>query len=209
MMLLFFILAGCLVLDIVLSMVFVGVFWFRHDTVLLGIGTGLTFLYAVEIVVMCFFWYRAWRSIQDGHARTTPGKAVGLMFIPLFNLYWAFVLLAGFARDYNSFCRRHNIGTPPRHLPEGYFLTVVILWLLAVVLRWLPVVGGAVNAVITPPRALMMFIGYSPAIGAIYNIIFLLAMLVLLYQTARAVTAVQGYDATGSSQTTESIVTTE
>jgi len=189
-MVLFFIIAGCLVLDIVLSMVFVGVFWFRHDTVLLGVGTGLTFLYAAEIVVMCFFWYRAWRSIQDGHARTTPGKAIGFMFIPLFNLWWVFVLLGGFSKDYNTYCQRHAVDDPPRRLPVWYFLTVATLWVGGVVLRYLPVLGGAVNVVVTLPRALQIFIRYTPVIGAVYNSLLMLAMLILLYQTARAVAAV-------------------
>jgi len=34
--------------------------------------------------------YKAWEAIQNGHARTSPGKAVGFLFIPCFSLYWMF-----------------------------------------------------------------------------------------------------------------------
>jgi hypothetical protein len=35
--------------------------------------------------------YRAWKCLQPGGlARTTPGKAIGFLFIPFFNLYWIF-----------------------------------------------------------------------------------------------------------------------
>ena len=37
-------------------------------------------------VVNVVLWYKAWAALQDGHARTTPGKAVGLLFIPFFTV---------------------------------------------------------------------------------------------------------------------------
>src|SRR6266852_5492001 len=46
---------------------------------------------STAVVLTMSLWYRMWSAIQDGHARTTPGKAVGLMFVPLFNVYWMFV----------------------------------------------------------------------------------------------------------------------
>lgn len=45
--------------------------------------------------------YRAWLAIQPGGARTTPGKAVGLLFIPLFHAYWIFVTFPCWANDWN------------------------------------------------------------------------------------------------------------
>ncbi|HUV53539.1 MAG TPA: hypothetical protein VMW64_10785, partial [Dehalococcoidia bacterium] len=41
-------------------------------------------------VVVCVFIHKAWASIQDGHARTGPCKALGFLFIPFFNFYWIF-----------------------------------------------------------------------------------------------------------------------
>ena len=86
-------------------------------------------------VVMMVFFYKMWAAIQDGHARTTPGKAIGFMFIPVFNIYWAFQLACGWAKDYNRLVARHGLSVP--RLPEGLFLTFVILAFTG----WIPVVG--------------------------------------------------------------------
>lgn len=61
------------------------------------------------VAVMGVFWYRAWQTLQDGHARITPSRAVSYMFIPLFNLYWVFQVTLGFCTDHNSYLRRHNL----------------------------------------------------------------------------------------------------
>src|SRR5688572_19301652 len=34
--------------------------------------------------------YKMWAALPPSHARTSPGKAVGLLFVPLFNIYWMF-----------------------------------------------------------------------------------------------------------------------
>ncbi|GAG92170.1 unnamed protein product, partial [marine sediment metagenome] len=76
-------------------------------------------------VVMCIMVYKMWKAIQDGHARTTPGKAVGLMFVPFFNFYWVFQAYWGFSQDYNSYIERHSMAT--NRLPERLFLAYAIL----------------------------------------------------------------------------------
>jgi hypothetical protein len=70
-------------------------------------------------IVFLVLTYRMWGAIQDGHARTKPGAAVGLLFVPFFNLYWIFQAYRGFAEDFNSFCARHSINPPL--LPTGLF----------------------------------------------------------------------------------------
>jgi len=71
---------------------------------------GLAVLAAWILAFVCL--HRAWRSIQDGYARTTPGKAVGLMFVPLFNYYWVFQSFWGFAKDYNAHLDRCRSSLP-------------------------------------------------------------------------------------------------
>lgn len=56
--------------------------------------------------------YLSWKAVQDGHARTTPGKAVALLFVPLFNLYWAGVAWGGLADDINSYVARQKLSGP-------------------------------------------------------------------------------------------------
>jgi|SRR5260370_22255890 len=119
-----------------------------------------------SIVVYMMFIYRMWAAIQDGHARMTPGKAVGFMFIPLFNFYWIFQAFQGFAEDYNQYLARRQLNLP--RLDEQLFLYYPIAILCTIV----PFVGGlaalagivllvliisktcdAVNALATAPRA--------------------------------------------------------
>src|SRR5688572_3268734 len=42
------------------------------------------------IAAICVLLYKSWAAIRDGEARTSPAAAVGLSFVPFFNLYWIF-----------------------------------------------------------------------------------------------------------------------
>ena len=93
------------------------------------------FLLLVGLVVLVYgaiMWlrlvYKSWKAVQDGHARTTPGKAVGFLFIPFYNFYWIFQAFWGFAKDCNKYIERHN--SPAPKLPEGLFLAFSILSLV-------------------------------------------------------------------------------
>ena len=91
-------------------------------------------------VVVCVFIHKAWASIQDGHARTGPCKALGFLFIPFFNFYWIFQAVWGFAVDFNKYASRNNVSAAPR-LPEGLFLAYSILYVAAII----PFVGIAIS----------------------------------------------------------------
>lgn len=78
-------------------------------------------------VVRFVLYYKMWAAIQDDHVRTSPGKAVGFLLVPLLNIYWAVYMFVGFARDYNDYAQRHSIRT--ERLSEGLFLQYAILWI--------------------------------------------------------------------------------
>jgi hypothetical protein len=82
-------------------------------------------------VIFAIVVYRMWAQIQDGHARTTPGQAVGFLFIPFFNLYWMFVAMYGLSKDINAYIDRHRL--PVRPVSEGLGLTNVIMLVLSLV----------------------------------------------------------------------------
>ena len=52
---------------------------------------------------------KGWSILQGTTARMTSGKAVGYMFIPIFNIYWMFVAYKGLADDANKFVDRQPI----------------------------------------------------------------------------------------------------
>jgi len=109
------------------------------DNELLG-AASLLMLYGG--VVFYILLYKAWAAIQDGHARTTPRRAIGFFFIPLFNIYWVFQVLPGFATDYNRHLERHQIVDAPR-LNRGIFTAYLLLSIVSVV----PFVGFVTMAV--------------------------------------------------------------
>jgi len=97
-------------------------------------GAGLGgILYLIGIIILLvsaiFFYihlYRAWSCLRAGAPRTTPGKAIGFLFIPFFNLYWMFVAFAGLPKDWNRVMASHpDLQAGPR-LGETVFLLFCI-----------------------------------------------------------------------------------
>jgi len=88
------------------------------------------------LVAAAFFWipmvifeslilHRGWSAVQDGQADVTPGKAVGLGFIPFFGLYWNFVAHYGLMRQFNRLAEGR--GRPDQKVADGLALTYSIL----------------------------------------------------------------------------------
>ncbi len=75
--------------------------------------------------------YKMWAAIQEGPARTTPGKAVGFLFIPLFNIYWMFQAYWGWTVDYNKLVAEKQLDAP--RVPEGVALMLCIFSLCSMV----------------------------------------------------------------------------
>ncbi len=96
------------------------------------------------LAVFVVFIYKVWKPIQDGHARTSAGKAAGFLLIPFFNIYWLFQTIWGFAKDYNRFLDRNEFSTSK--LPEKLYLAFSILisarWLYRTIATLKPITGG-------------------------------------------------------------------
>ncbi len=82
------------------------------------------FFFVLYMIAFCRFLYRCWRLIQDGHAHTTPGKAVGFNFIPIFQICWIFISVYCLAKDLNAYAARYQIAAPRAW--EGLVLTGLI-----------------------------------------------------------------------------------
>ena len=93
----------------------------------LGIGT--LFLFSAAIYQL-FILARAWYCLRAASPRTTPGMAVGMLFIPFYNLYWIFIAYNSLAADWNRLASRAaNLRGAPR-MSEGTFLAYCICALL-------------------------------------------------------------------------------
>ncbi len=85
----------------------------------------IPFIWGTVLTLM--YLYRCWLivySSTNGNCRTSPGQAVGFLFIPFFNLYWYFVAYSEWAKTYNFEAARHNWNN---RVSEGIFLTYCIL----------------------------------------------------------------------------------
>ena len=106
----------------------------REETAAMGGMLALGFMAVAWLltvfsgIVGMMYLHRAWSCIQPGGlARSTPGKAVGFLFIPFFNLYWMFMAWKGLAEDWNRTVSSYeDLKAAPR-LSEGLFLTFCIL----------------------------------------------------------------------------------
>lgn len=87
----------------------------------------------IGVIASYVFIYRQWKAIDDGQARTTPGKAVGFLFIPFFNIYWIFNIFFGWPTDYNKYIQRYGIQAP--QLSQGLWIGTLLAMLL------FPIVG--------------------------------------------------------------------
>jgi hypothetical protein len=81
--------------------------------------------------------YKAWSALPAGAARTTPGEAVGFLFIPFYNLYWIWRVIPGFAADFNKYAAQSQPVIKPE--PET-------LYKVFAALSYLPLALGIVTA---------------------------------------------------------------
>ena len=93
-------------------------------------------LASIAAIIGYVILYKAWQAIQDGQPRTTPGKAVGYLFIPFFNIYWMFIAYWGWAKDCNAYISAKGLSLTP--LSEKLYLTLPIIVLCGAV----PYVGS-------------------------------------------------------------------
>jgi hypothetical protein len=93
-------------------------------------------------VSLCVLLFKLWHQVQDGAARATPGKAMGLLFVPVFNLYWMFVAFPGLAAELNRCASRRALNVKPAS--RGLMVTYCVLCFVAAV-PFLGVLAALVN----------------------------------------------------------------
>lgn len=92
-------------------------YWGLKVVPVILIALAVTGLYAVLL-------YRCWDFLQDGSARMSPGRAVGLLFLPGFNFYWNFEAIGGLAADIRAEASRRQVSA--EWVSEGLALTYCV-----------------------------------------------------------------------------------
>lgn len=118
------------------------------------IGAALV-LVVLGTIAFAMTLHALWKTIQpppravgvEGIARTSPAKAVGFLFIPLFNFYWIFQAWVGLATDTNRTLEARGIAAVP--VSRGLAITVCVISVLSIV-PVVGVLGSLVNLVAFP-----------------------------------------------------------
>lgn len=74
----------------------------------------LAFLGQIFYIVMhCVLVFKMWQILPQEYRKTSPGLAVGLLFIPLFNFFWIFRAHYSLAKGIGQYSDDHNLGINP------------------------------------------------------------------------------------------------
>lgn len=107
------------------------------------------------MVAFAFTIHALWKTIQappvgvglPGVARTTPGRAVGFLFIPFFGVYWVFQVWVGLATDTNRTLDQLAPAVP--RLSRGLAIAICICTLLSII-PFVGLVFSLANLVMLP-----------------------------------------------------------
>ena len=115
--------------------------------------------YITGLVIFLIMLYRMWNQIQDGEVEVSPGKAVGFLFIPFFNLYWAFIAIRGLALEMNDYAERHRIRMEPvnEQIPTFFIISWICMGIpgvaIATIILFFLTLNTFKNAAMTIARA--------------------------------------------------------
>lgn len=107
----------------------------QHSILITAFATADVFLTG-SIAIELLLFYKIWAAIADKQTSLTPGKAVGFLFIPVFNIYWALNMVMAIADDYNSFLERRSLKT--RDLSPTLFMLYAFTFMLSIISVTIP-----------------------------------------------------------------------
>jgi predicted Zn finger-like uncharacterized protein len=142
-----------------------------------------------SVAIELALFYKMWAAIQDDQASISPAKAVGFLFIPVFNIYWALLMVTGFAEDYNAFIQRRAIKT--KDLSLTLFLIYAFAFILVAMVLTTPVMcifaflGLISRAFVGYPTAAWTLFAIAFAAGAVHFIAYIL----VAFKTCNAINA--------------------
>ena len=162
-----------------------------NSTLIAAFAAADVFLIGSAAIELMLF-YKMWEAIKDSQTSISPGRAIGFLFIPVFNIYWALLMLTGFVEDYNAFIQRRVIKT--QNLSLTLFLIYAFAFILAATVLTVPMIcifaflGLISRAFIGYPGAAWTLFALMFAAGAFHFIAYILFAM----KTCNAVNALPG-----------------
>ena len=86
--------------------------------------------------------HSCWKVLPERYRTTTPAMAVGLLFVPFFNFYWAFVSLVGLAEGFNTLAEKERTILSRNAVGLGIAkaISFIAFWTIA----WIPLFASLV-----------------------------------------------------------------
>ena len=107
-----------------------------------GVFCAILLLGAFMTIALPMFLHGCWAALPPGWRRTSPRRAIGLLFWPIFNLLWLFWVVVGLAVDLNRFVDQMSIST--RRAPVWLALAFCVLTICGPLAAYVPVWGPVV-----------------------------------------------------------------
>jgi hypothetical protein len=116
-------------------------------------------------IFTCILHYNCWQAVPTKYRRTTPGKAVGYLFIPFYNLYWLFISFPGLAKGFSDFARENSDAQIGDQSGLGIAFAIVTLFSLG--LSFVPGLASVMNI-----ANLVLFIIFYKAMSSYANRVY-------------------------------------
>jgi len=120
-----------------------------HVAALWGNPWTLLLFHIVALGLAYILWamlhYACWTALPPRYRQTTPGMATGLLFVPFFNFYWAFVSFVRLAEGFSALGDEHP--ERPMRRATGLAIAKAVSFVCFWTIGWIPVLAGAVGIV--------------------------------------------------------------
>lgn len=93
-------------------------------------------LIILMIVFEAILHYQCWKALPERFRATTPGKAVGYLFIPFYNFYWAFVSYPKLAEGLVEW--QKSVGKPTVTDARSLAMTYAIIFVCSMTVGLIP-----------------------------------------------------------------------
>ena len=109
----------------------------------------LLLFHLVALVLAYILWamlhYACWTALPPRYRQTTPGMATGLLFVPFFNFYWAFVSFVRLAEGFSALGEEHP--ERPMRRATGLAIAKAVSFVCFWTIGWIPSLAGVVGIV--------------------------------------------------------------
>ena len=158
--------------------------------ILVGVESGASELIPVAplpllipSIAMMVFIYKMWAAIQDGQTKPTAGMALGLLMVPIVNMFWLPTAIGSWPHKAVAFAER--TGRPVPKVGRGAFTTFVALIYIIPVIFGIALFLGEVVRAFLPAQILLV------SCMALY-IFELVLYFVIIVRVCRTVTQLKG-----------------